>query len=74
MVEMTCEEHDRHAASTQFITHTVSVQSCRGVQRAARPSCQDRVGRVCVQATYVHKGFRSLQTRRDWSLGLFARI
>lgn len=24
MVEMTCEEHDRHAASTQFITHTVS--------------------------------------------------
>ena len=23
MVEMTCEEHDRQAASTQFITHTV---------------------------------------------------
>lgn len=23
MVEMTCEEHDRYAASTQFITHTV---------------------------------------------------
>lgn len=23
MVEMSCEEHDRHAASTQFITHTV---------------------------------------------------
>lgn len=23
MVEMTCEEHDRIAASTQFITHTV---------------------------------------------------
>eukprot|EP00250_Pteridium_aquilinum_P004185 c14414_g1_i1 orf=720-1961(-) len=23
MVEMTCEEHDRHAASSQFITHTV---------------------------------------------------
>ena len=22
MVEMTCEEHDRIAASTQFITHT----------------------------------------------------
>ena len=23
MVEMSCEEHDRQAASTQFITHTV---------------------------------------------------
>ena len=23
MVEMTCDEHDRHAASSQFITHTV---------------------------------------------------
>lgn len=23
MVEMGCEEHDRQAASTQFITHTV---------------------------------------------------
>lgn len=23
MVEMSCEEHDKHAASTQFITHTV---------------------------------------------------
>ena len=23
MVEMTCEEHDRLAASSQFITHTV---------------------------------------------------
>ena len=23
MVEMSCEDHDRHAASTQFITHTV---------------------------------------------------
>lgn len=23
MVEMTCEEHDRQAASTQFVTHTV---------------------------------------------------
>lgn len=23
MVEMTCEEHDQLAASTQFITHTV---------------------------------------------------
>ena len=23
MVEMPCEEHDRQAASTQFITHTV---------------------------------------------------
>ncbi|MCO5599961.1 hypothetical protein L7F22_054068 [Adiantum nelumboides] len=23
MVEMSCEEHDRHAASSQFITHTV---------------------------------------------------
>jgi len=23
MVEMTCEEHDRQAASTQFITHAV---------------------------------------------------
>lgn len=26
MVEMSCEEHDRQAASTQFITHTVSKQ------------------------------------------------
>ena len=25
MVEMTCEEHDRQAASTQFITHTVGL-------------------------------------------------
>jgi arogenate dehydrogenase (NADP+) len=23
MVDMTCEEHDRQAASTQFVTHTV---------------------------------------------------
>lgn len=23
MVEMSCEEHDRQAASTQFVTHTV---------------------------------------------------
>ena len=23
MVDMSCEEHDRQAASTQFITHTV---------------------------------------------------
>jgi arogenate dehydrogenase (NADP+) len=23
MVEMSCEEHDRRAAGTQFITHTV---------------------------------------------------
>ena len=23
MVEMTCEEHDRQSASTQFVTHTV---------------------------------------------------
>ena len=23
MIPMTCEEHDRQAASTQFITHTV---------------------------------------------------
>ncbi|KAJ1690968.1 hypothetical protein LUZ63_015123 [Rhynchospora breviuscula] len=23
MVEMTCEEHDRHAAGSQFITHTI---------------------------------------------------
>ena len=26
MVEMSCEEHDRQAASTQFITHTARVR------------------------------------------------
>lgn len=27
MVEMSCEEHDRQAASTQFVTHTVGAQA-----------------------------------------------
>ncbi|KAI5081872.1 hypothetical protein GOP47_0001615 [Adiantum capillus-veneris] len=29
MVEMSCEEHDRHAASSQFITHTVGRVLCK---------------------------------------------
>lgn len=29
MVEMSCEEHDKKAASTQFITHTVGWQCSR---------------------------------------------
>ena len=36
MVEMTCEEHDQLAASTQFITHTVGRMLGAMQVRAAR--------------------------------------
>lgn len=50
MVEMTCEEHDRQAASTQFITHTVGRV----------------LGSMNIQATQINtKGFESLLTLRD---------
>lgn len=53
MVEMTCEEHDRQAASTQFITHTVGrilgtmdlqVRPCSlgDSQSAELPTCVQR--------------------------------
>lgn len=47
MVEMTCEEHDRQAASTQFITHTVGRM----------------LGAMDLTATDIDtKGFKSLLT------------
>ena len=47
MVEMTCEEHDRKAASTQFITHTVGRM----------------LGAMDLTATDIDtKGFKSLLT------------
>lgn len=51
MVEMGCEEHDRQAASTQFITHTVGrmlgeMKVSEGV-RAGTGVCA--VPRVCRQ-------------------------
>lgn len=40
MVEMSCEEHDRHAASTQFITHTVSQHSAGQHSKAHQGTAQ----------------------------------
>ena len=50
MVEMACEEHDRHAASTQFITHTVGRM----------------LGAMDLQPTVIDtKGFQSLLSLVD---------
>ena len=43
MVEMTCQEHDRQAASTQFITHTVG-RVLGTMNLAVRPCSYQAVG------------------------------
>lgn len=53
MVEMTCEEHDRQAASTQFVTHTVGRMLGAMQVRHANSSTEARQPMI---ACLIHNG------------------
>ena len=51
MVEMSCEEHDRQAASTQFITHTVG--RVLGAMELQATPIDTRYSKLCLRSLLV---------------------
>ena len=52
MVEMSCEEHDRQAASTQFITHTVG--RVLGAMELQATPIDTRYSKLCLHSLLVY--------------------
>lgn len=72
MVEMSCEEHDRQAASTQFITHTVG-RVLGAMELQATPidtryaDCPCSHSQCCTLSIYFTYQHHANQTLLLWS-------